>query len=110
VNQRLEGWYTDPFGRHQARWMSDGVPTVLVRDSGVESHDDPSDEPWSQEPEVIAPPGGPDSMHRADEAQDEYFDPQRARDAAETVASTGISSFRHVPEPARRTRDDDRTT
>ena len=31
----LEGWCTDPFGLHEARWLSDGVPTKLVRDNGV---------------------------------------------------------------------------
>jgi hypothetical protein len=32
-----EGWYTDPFGRHEARWLSDGSPTKLVRDGDAES-------------------------------------------------------------------------
>lgn len=36
-----EGWYEDPFGAHEARWFSDGRPTILVRDGGVESHDEP---------------------------------------------------------------------
>ena len=27
-----EGWFTDPFGRHQARWLSLGIPTKLVRE------------------------------------------------------------------------------
>ena len=32
-----EGWYVDPFGRHEALWISDGTPTALVRDDdGVE--------------------------------------------------------------------------
>jgi hypothetical protein len=35
-----EGWYRDPFGLHDARWISDGVPTDLVRDDGVESRDE----------------------------------------------------------------------
>jgi hypothetical protein len=39
------GWYTDPFGRHEARWMSDGVPTKLVRDAERESYDEPPDSP-----------------------------------------------------------------
>ena len=34
----LEGWCTDPYARHEARWMSRGVPTRLVRDGTVESH------------------------------------------------------------------------
>jgi len=39
-----EGWVTDPFGLHEARWMSDGTPTTLVRDGDVESYDEPPDE------------------------------------------------------------------
>ena len=39
--QRFEGWFTDPYGIHEARWLSDGRPTKLVRDGGVESHDEP---------------------------------------------------------------------
>jgi hypothetical protein len=34
-----EGWYEDPYGLHQDRWFSDGQPTKLVRDSGIESYD-----------------------------------------------------------------------
>jgi hypothetical protein len=39
-----EGWFKDPYRRHEARWMSDGTPTALVRDGGVESQDVPPDE------------------------------------------------------------------
>lgn len=39
-----EGWHTDPYGRHEARWMSSGEPTKLVRDAGVDSFDAPPDE------------------------------------------------------------------
>ena len=38
---KAQGWYTDPFRRHQARWFSDGEPTALVRDEGVDSNDPP---------------------------------------------------------------------
>jgi hypothetical protein len=38
---KAQGWYGDPFGRHNARWFSDGNPTALVRDDGVESTDPP---------------------------------------------------------------------
>jgi hypothetical protein len=37
---RLQGWYRDPYGNHDDRWFSDGQPTNLVRDQGVESHDE----------------------------------------------------------------------
>ena len=45
-----EGWHADPFGRHEARWMSDGTPTTLVRDGDVESRDAPPDEEPSPTP------------------------------------------------------------
>jgi hypothetical protein len=35
----LEGWYTDPYQRHEDRWISRGVPTRLVRDLGIEGDD-----------------------------------------------------------------------
>lgn len=53
-----EGWFTDPFGRHEARWMSDGVPTKLVSDGGVESYDDPPDSPTRCAAVRIEPPAG----------------------------------------------------
>ena len=43
---RAQGWYVDPYRQHEARWFSDGTPTALVRDGGVESRDDPPDR-WS---------------------------------------------------------------
>ena len=46
-----EGWFTDPFGRHEARWLSKGKPTKLVRDGSVESYDDPPEETPSHVPE-----------------------------------------------------------
>ena len=34
-----QGWYLDPYGRHELRWFSVGQPTALVRDGGVDGHD-----------------------------------------------------------------------
>jgi len=34
-----QNWCPDPFGQHEARWFSDGIPTALVRDGGVEGQD-----------------------------------------------------------------------
>lgn len=48
-----EGWFTDPFGRHEARWLSGGKPTDLVRDGDVESYDEPPTESLSTVPELI---------------------------------------------------------
>jgi hypothetical protein len=44
-----EGWYKDPFAIHEDRWMSQGQPTKLVRDSGTESYDPPPDQPLPEE-------------------------------------------------------------
>ena len=38
-----QGWYPDPYGRHQTRWFSAGSPTALVRDDRVESWIPPPD-------------------------------------------------------------------
>ena len=38
-----EGWFVDPFGRHERRWLSDGRATSLVRDGRVEGVDVPPD-------------------------------------------------------------------
>lgn len=41
VNNEPQGWYQDPFRRHEARYFSAGRPTRFVRDGNVESYDDP---------------------------------------------------------------------
>jgi hypothetical protein len=67
-----EGWFQDPFGVHQDRWISDGHPTALVRDNGVESHDPPPSGPDDVRPSLVrsvAPSAsGPDDLRRADES------------------------------------------
>lgn len=74
MSEQFEGWYTDPYGRHEARWLSQGRPTRLVRDGTTERYDDP---PVEEAPSVVPRPvegavppvGGPDSLRRADDAQ-----------------------------------------
>jgi len=79
-----EGWYIDPFGRHEARWISAGAPTALVRDDGVESNDPPPDEPITAVMEAwgVDPPADGSDLKRADDAEAQEFDPQRLTDAA----------------------------
>jgi hypothetical protein len=43
---KAQGWYRDPYRQHVARWFSDGSPTALVRDDGVESMDPPPEHPF----------------------------------------------------------------
>jgi hypothetical protein len=52
---RVQGWYPDPYERHEDRWFSAGKPTKLVRDQGSESYDEP-------------PPGDPRGLLPPDSA------------------------------------------
>jgi hypothetical protein len=38
-----QGWYRDPYGLHEDRYFSQGLPTKLVRDGERESYDLPPD-------------------------------------------------------------------
>jgi hypothetical protein len=70
IDEHDEGWFTDPYGRHEARWISAGSPTKLVRDGDVESYDEPPDEEPSQEAiKLVREPIAGDHGHRADEAE-----------------------------------------
>jgi hypothetical protein len=71
VTHAPEGWYTDPYARHQQRWMSDGTPTSLVRDDGTTARDEPPSGPYVHEPEPIDEPPAADGadLRRADEAE-----------------------------------------
>jgi hypothetical protein len=49
-----QGWFCDPYRQHNARWFSDGSPTALVRDDGVESQDPPPTSPYTGQLEPVA--------------------------------------------------------
>src|SRR6516164_4832199 len=95
-----EGWYTDPYGRHEARWYSDGRPTKLVRDGTVEGYEEPPGQPPAQPPLPVpdrlvrknALHHGED-LRRADAAErDDYHDPDRTSDKAwESFPEIGTS-------------------
>jgi transpeptidase family protein len=53
---RVQGWHPDPYEIHDDRWFSDGKPTRLVRDQGIESYD----EPPAEYPRTPPPPGPAD--------------------------------------------------
>ena len=79
-----EGWYVDPYGIHEARWISAGKPTELVRDGGKESKDPPLSSPYAgelQELPETAPSDGSDLL-RADSAESKSFDPDDVAEAA----------------------------
>jgi len=71
-----QGWYVDPFGRHEARWFSDGSPTALVRDGTTEANDDPPSQNFEG---VLTRPVGTSPVNGADlrrsDGDDEPFDP-----------------------------------
>ena len=93
-----EGWYRDPYGLHDARWISNGEPTSLVRDSGVESRDEPPPLPITH-PLVEAPSGEQhvDDVHRADEGArgEEPFSAAKIANAGDATAD----AFGFVPSP-----------
>jgi hypothetical protein len=87
--EQLEGWCTDPFGRHEARWMSDGVPTKLVRDGhGAESYEDPPDEEWKVTPSPIV-----------EEPQDVGREAEELRQKMSEAAEFGSTWGSHMPMP-----------
>jgi hypothetical protein len=81
-----EGWYRDPFGIHEDRWMSQGLPTKLVRDGGAEAYDPPPDLPLPAElvPAVSGRDDatGPPRPGEGDGGQEPGYSDGRARRAA----------------------------
>jgi len=71
---RQRGWFRDPFGCHEDRYISMGRPTKLVRDGGVESYDPPPRGRRMRWPLVDVVPGTGtvnefSDQRRADDAQ-----------------------------------------
>ena len=98
--QRFEGWFTDPYGVHEARWLSDGRPTKLVRDGKVESHDEPPPGAPSVVPERIeADPSATNGsdLIRADDAErtDPYDSPSQVLEALDSFGQSGLVDVRH---------------
>jgi hypothetical protein len=91
-----EGWFTDPYGRHEARWLSQGQPTTLVRDGDSELYEEVPTGPPVVTPVRIGAggaDGGAGDLARADDAGSEGpYDAARARDAAEEAVDgmTGL--------------------
>ena len=91
-----EGWFVDPFGTHEQRWFSDGAPTALVQDHGVDSTDAPPSPTFSGElvrPAVTEPARRSDLV-RADDVDAEVVDPGAgARAAFDTMDRIGPGVF-----------------
>jgi len=101
-----EGWYTDPWGHHEARWISLGKATNLVRDGDIEAHDPPPGTPPSVTPTLI-PAEALDQVEtgdlkRADDAEREVINPKELREglvdgAEETVIGNIFVPRHHAP-------------
>ena len=82
-----EGWYVDPYGVHEARWISAGTPTALVRDGDVETQDPPPNTPYvgqlAELPKKM--PAEADDLLRADDADSQTFDPESEGEAVWNV-------------------------
>jgi hypothetical protein len=71
---RAEGWCRDPYGIHGDRWYSDGQPTSLVRDDGIESRDPPpSGLPPAEPVPLDLSPSDASDMMRADDSWTSFF-------------------------------------
>jgi hypothetical protein len=99
---RAEGWCRDPYGIHGDRWYSDGQPTSLVRDGGIESRDaPPAGEPPAAPVPLNLTSSDASEMERADEAWVGFFEP----DLADQKQARGpwwlaATRFRHGLVPA----------
>jgi hypothetical protein len=102
-----EGWYRDPYGVHEARWISSGHPTGLVRDGHSEGQDDPPDReptrPFVPVPDATSSRGGRDFL-RADDAERQPIpDPSVYSEAATDasvmgpVVSTDLNTMFETP-------------
>jgi hypothetical protein len=80
---QAEGWYVDPYGIHEARWISAGEPTDLVRDGGQESKDAPPSNPYDGQLKELPENAPRDSsdLLRADSAESKSFDPKDVEEA-----------------------------
>ena len=98
-----EGWFTDPFTRHEARWLSAGSPTKLVRDGDVEAYDEPPDTPPTSEPvrieTVPAATGGAD-LRRADDAElaGPYDEGKATMESLDAIGQVGMPNTERLLE------------
>jgi hypothetical protein len=77
-----QGWYRDPYGLHEDRYFSQGLPTKLVRDGEHESYEPPPDQPLPEAGLVPAEQPGGEAADGSDllrAGQAEYrYDPGKA--------------------------------
>ena len=82
----LQGWCTDPWGLHEARYFSAGHPTKLVRDGDRESYEEPPATAPTADPVPIESNelGDGSDTKRAEDGLDGQLDYSMAAEVAET--------------------------
>jgi hypothetical protein len=97
ADNHAEGWFHDPYRRHEARWFSDGSATDLVRDGSAVSRDAPPDgEPQTPLTHWAASAvQGNNDLLRADANQTE--DPLDKKDAARAAVDEGVIAMLQGP-------------
>jgi hypothetical protein len=83
-----EGWYRDPFGIHEDRWMSQGQPTKLVRDGGTESYDPPPDLPLPAE--IVPAESGSGAAGPSDSDESVYNSGRASRAALDAISGGAL--------------------
>jgi len=73
-----EGWYLDPFGRHEHRWFSNGHPTALVRDGVIDGHDEPPALAWDGPLQELEEIPALNETLRADDDPEQQLPPDEA--------------------------------
>ncbi len=94
-----EGWFTDPYALHEARWLSAGRPTKLVRDVEVESYDDPPDGPFVAEPQRIeeAPTATDGSdLLRTGEGSSQYDEGEALMESLDAIGQVGAPNTKRL--------------
>jgi len=99
MNEPPQGWCTDPYARHEARWFSRGLPAALVRDRREESQDRPPEGSPTVAPVEIhvdtASSFGSDLV-RADDVTRSPYDPNTIKQAAFDVFSRTTANRRLI--------------
>jgi hypothetical protein len=86
-----QGWYRDPYGVHEDRYFSQGLPTKLVRDGGRESYDLPPDQPLPGADLIPAEQPGGEAADGSDVLRADQADHRYDHDKALTEAFSGTA-------------------
>lgn len=98
---RPQGWCTDPWGLHDARWFSDGTPTGLVRFGNEEKVEPVPESDWTVQPAPFVPDGNGEQADPNDQPQvgeaapqvSEWSDPEWRRWAGGWSVAESVSKW-----------------